>query len=396
MTRLITSGFEIYVANSLGAGAPDGATANPAVSRVTTGQRSGTGCLRINTSTTAGFNSHFITGVNGRGYWARAYIKIGSPSSQPPTRLLYLSSGNNNQGAMLDGSSQVFHDQAPGTLSPAINDGAWHRIEVYTFFSATQASRAWELRVDGTTISSGTAQIDDAAAPTNLYVGWTDLQSADIYFDDLALNDDQGAAPHNTWPGDGYVICLLPTSDNTRGLWTGGAGGTTNLFDALNNTPPVGAVAPGTNTSQISANAVATTGVFDTQSYLAAGATAGHTAICCAVVACTGEQVATGTKSGSANIDTAVNNSPTATTGSLAYGLDIGAEGAWPTLWRWWASPFTAYASQPTLSSGARLNIVTTTVSRVADCCFLGLLVEMQPAAVTAVIPDVGMALTVT
>lgn len=394
MARLVTSGFEIYVADTgSGTGAPDGGNPGFAtVSRVTTGQRSGTGCLRINTSNAAGYNIYSVAGVNGRGYWARAYVKIASVPNAP-IRLLYLTVANNAGGAMLDTTGHVYHQQAPGTLSPALNDGVWHRIEVYTFFSATQASRAWELRVDGTTISSGTAQTDDSTAPTLLYVGWDASQSADIYFDDVALNDDQGAAPHNTWPGAGYVICLLPSSDNTRGSWTGGAGGTTNLFDALNNAPPAGAVAPGTNTSQISANAVATTGSFDTQSYVAAGATAGHTAVCCAVVACTGEQVATGTKSGSANIDTAVNNSPAATTGSLAYGLDAGTEGAWPTLWRWWASPFTAYASQPTLTTGSRLNIVTTTVSRVADCCFLGLVVEMQAAAV---IPDVGMALTVT
>jgi hypothetical protein len=165
----------------------------------------------------------------------------------------------------------------------------------------------------------------------------------------------------------------------------------------LNNTPPVGAAAPGTNTSQISANAVATTGKFDTTSYTTAGATSGDTAVLCHVVACHGEQVATGTKSGSASTDTAVNNTPSSATATFNYGNDIGAEAAWPSVWYFAMGPAAAYASQPTLSSGARLNIVTTTLSRVADCCFLGLYVEMQGAAVAAVrVPDVGMALTVT
>ena len=309
---------------------------------------------------------------------------------------MLVAQGNNAQGAILDTAGRVYHSNATGTFSASLNDGAWHRIDTYTLPSATQANRAWELRVDGATISSGTGQTIDAVAPSNFFLGWDVSQSGDVFFDDVALNDNQGAAPHNTWPGDGYVICLLPTADNNRGSWTGGAGGTTNLFDALNNTPPTGAVAPGTNTSQISANAVATTGLFDTQTYLAAGASAGSTTVGCTVVACTGEQVATGTKSGNADTVNTVNNSPTAGTGVLAYGLDIGAEGAWPTAWRWWASPFTAYASQPTLSSGARLGITTTTTSRVADACFLGLIVELQPGATAAVIPDVGMALTVT
>jgi len=186
-----------------------------------------------------------------------------------------------------------------------------------------------------------------------------------------------------TWPGDGYVICLKPSSDNSRGSWTGGAGGTTNLWDALNNTPPTGATAPGTNTSQISANAVATTGAFDTESFIAAGATAGHTAILACVVACHGEQVTTGTKSGSANSQT-TNNVPSTTTGTFSYGLDVGAEGAWPSFWRWSAAPFTTFSTQPTLSSGARLQITTPTTSRVADCCFLGLVVEMQPPVAPA------------
>lgn len=380
MTRLVTSGFEIYHATSVTpdfplqeAGVPDGFI-NTAQALQTTGQRSGRSCFRLNVSAAARYIQWAFTGVLDRGYYARVYLKI---ATLPSANMTILSL--TDAAVFLDTSGRVYHANNTGVTSAAINDGNWHRIEMYRKASATQANRAWELRVDGATVSSGTAQTGDSGAPTAVLVGTTSNVTADLYFDDLAVNDDQGSF-QNSWPGAGYVLCLLPTADNSRGSWTGGGGGTTNLWDALNNTPPVGAASPGTNTSQISANAVATTGLFDTQTYIAAGATSGDTAIGCTVVACTGEQIATGTKSGHADTVNTVNNSPTATTGTLNFGLDVGAEGAWPQVWRWWASPFTAYASQPTLSSGARLGITTTTNARVADVCFLGLIVEMQPA----------------
>lgn len=391
MTRLVTSGFEIYATPTPSsgdttalkeAGAPDG-YGQPfgTISRVTTGQRSGAGCGRAQSGA---FFTFPFTGALDRGYWLRAYLKVGAVGTGNMTVLSYASSGGNQTGAVLNTDGTISAFNSSGVKSAAVNDGAWHRLEYFFKCSATQASRAWELRVDGATLSSGTNQTTETLAPIQLNAGCVTGSSGDVSLDDLAVNDDQGAAPHNTWPGAGYVICLLPTADNSRGTWTGGAGGTTSLFDALNNTPPTGATAPGTNLSQISANAVATTALFDTQTYLAAGAASGDTALGCVVVTATGEQVATGTKSGHADTVNTVNNTPTATTGTLNFSLDTGAEAAWPVFWRWWASPFTVYSAQPALSSGARLGITTTTVSRVADACFLGLIVELQPAAAPA------------
>lgn len=388
MARLISSGAEIYAKVASGdlgeAGAPDGQGTYGSGSGVFAQETPrSNGSFSLGVSLTTGgtvYNTwNFSGGALERGYWFRFYVQVVTDISGLG-RIALISSGHT-----------VFYDPADGKIysgynsgaksSAVINDGGWHRIEVYSKTSATQASRAWELRLDGVTVSSGTNQTGESIAPTYVRVGIgisVGPLTGKLRVDDVAVNDDQGTS-QNSWPGDGYVIVLRPTSDNSRGSWTGGAGGTTNLWDAIDNVPPTGATAPGTNTSQISANAVATTGKFNTATYLAAGAASGDTAVCCAVVANHGEQVATGTKSGSATSDT-TNNTPSLTTGTINYGLDAGAEGAWPVLWRWSASPFSAYASQPALGTGAVLNIITTTTSRVADCCFLGLVVEMQAA----------------
>jgi hypothetical protein len=387
MSRLVTSGFEIYAGSSPSTdtdandGGPDGNTRSgfPAVARITSDKRSGNACLEIGPNTIGGDRVRFLPATAlERGHWLRVYVKvIALPSASSVALISFFSGVNVNFDKATGGIYSLY---AVGTKSSSINDGAWHRVEVYEKCSATQANRAWELRLDGTTVSSGTAQASGGVVPTPFTLGDSlgDTLSR-IRFDDLAVNDDQGSS-QNTWPGAGYVICLKPTSDNSRGSWTGGAGGTTSLFDALNNTPPLGAIAPGTNLQQIRANAVATTGVFDTESFLAAGATAGDTAVLAFVVACHGEEVTTGTKSGSANSQT-TNNVPSTTTGTFAYGLDVGAEDAWPLFWRWSKAPATAFSAQPTLSSGARLQIITTTTSRVASCCFLGLIVELAPPA---------------
>jgi len=68
--------------------------------------------------------------------------------------------------------------------------------------------------------------------------------TASIYFDDLVADNGYASI------GASNDILLLPISDSSRGTWTAGAGGTTSLFEALNNIPPAGLATP-TNTSQI-------------------------------------------------------------------------------------------------------------------------------------------------
>jgi len=291
VTRLVTSGAEIYSAAPPAgdttalkeAGAPDGWMEQAGMARTTSGQRSGNACW--STTGGAGRITFPISGALERGYYARVYIKVVSAPSLAPFDVLDFQSlvrvaVNTNGTVSFVGS---------GVQSAVIaGDGQWHRLELFVFFSATQASTSYSLRMDGVQFDSGGNSVNLTFVPGALNIGDSSQTGVSVLFDDVALNDSQGAS-NNSWPGDGYVIVLKPSVDNSRGSWTGGAGGTTSLFDALNNTPPIGAVAPGTNLQQIRANAIATTGVFDTESFIAAGAAAGSTAVLAFVVASHGE-----------------------------------------------------------------------------------------------------------
>lgn len=73
----------------------------------------------------------------------------------------------------------------------------------------------------------------------------------EVLVDDIGLNDDQGAS-QNSYPGFAKLVFLKPVEDVARTGWVGGAGGTTNLWEAIDNTPPVGVkLASATNTSQV-------------------------------------------------------------------------------------------------------------------------------------------------
>lgn len=104
------------------------------------------------------------------------------------------------------------------------------------------------------TVASSTTATLSTAAPNAFCFGVLSAPGAinTLYMDDVILNDDQGAA-NNGYPDPREVIIALrPVSDNARGNFTGGAGGTTNLWDALNDVPPTGKTsAAATDTSQI-------------------------------------------------------------------------------------------------------------------------------------------------
>jgi hypothetical protein len=107
------------------------------------------------------------------------------------------------------------------------------------------------------------------------------------WFDDFAVNDDQGAA-NNTWCGDGKIVALVPTADNAVGAsWTLGDGTAPGgaAFGSLDNVPPIGvadAGAPAANQIRNIVNnqtAPASDADFTMQSYIAGGVGASDTII---------------------------------------------------------------------------------------------------------------------
>lgn len=130
-----------------------------------------------------------------------------------------------------------------GTSATALTLNTWHQIEWDDKSFSTANGDI--LRIDRIVQLTGFSFLGTPLVRTTK-VGATDTvaDTFTCYYDDYTLMSQ--------WSSHNVVQMLLPTSDVSRTGWTGGGGGTTNLYDALNNVPPAG-VAPGseTNTSSI-------------------------------------------------------------------------------------------------------------------------------------------------
>lgn len=415
MSRLWTSGFEVAVdASGTGDNTDvDGRgliSGGSPLSRVASNQRSGNAALRV--ATTGGFSFgyvqfSFISALD-RWLYARVYLRISTPPPPPNAQILqFVVSAGSAPSVLLNSDSTVSPVQNQPLKSSALNDGNYHRIEYGAKSSTTQASRAWELRVDGTTVGSGTGQTDSSVSFSGLNIGGIDLVDLDCLFDDVALNDDQGAS-QNSWPGDGKVVLLRPTADSAVGTgWTLGTGTAISGNSgktAVSNTPPLGVadLAAGSDVKQIR-NATSNANVnYDATmtTYTAAGVGASDTIKAVQPWVATAAPLVTSPKAGTVGVvsNPAIANVALAAHGAAGAFWSGAAGGAYPTGWKW-SGGTTAYAPSVTLGTAPVMRITQVTAStRIAVVCGMFIYVDYTPAAVAAAaaIPDVGMALTVT
>lgn len=285
MTRLATGGSELN--DQIGIG-PDGGrlttgTGSVAVNSLAryaggssalcqSGASGGTACYITTTSQVQNVNSS-------PKYAIRAYVYVTAyPDNTTPilTTKGWASTRGDLEGGVAMGSDGTLYAAAYNLAGATWSFTAssyqmplnqWHRIEAC--LSGTQVASTSHkfdttgIAVDGTDLGVSQTGFTNSATSSGGFVfcaagffsGTTDTPSAGnnktIYVDDLAWDTVIVASPP-TYIGEGAVGYLFPVSDNNRGAWTGGAGGTTSLFDALNNDPPVGkAAASETNTTQI-------------------------------------------------------------------------------------------------------------------------------------------------
>jgi hypothetical protein len=278
-----------------------------------------------------------------------------------------------------------------GSTTAPINLNQWYRIELLGKID-TGSTDACELRLDGVTVASATGLNIGDTLLGSLAIGFpggTIATLGTFYADDVAINVSTGPAP-NSWPGEGKEVLLSPISDNARNGWTGGAGGTTNLFDAVNNHPPTGvAVASETNTSQIKSLTNSATDNYDANmtNYLTAGLTTTDTVTLVQAVCSHAEGIATGTKNGALLI---VSNPVQSVEDAFVYGDDLGAAGTWPTSWgSFWGTAQVGdiasgnRATSPVLRVGKR-----TATTREVDVSLMGIYVEyIQGLPVSALHP---------
>jgi hypothetical protein len=386
MSRLRTIGFEVAgVSATAGAETLEGLTLNTVTVETTT-VRSGARSLKydsgagVETDTT-----HNITTVLGRTYFLRAYLNFPVlPASNLSVMILAVGTATVGATVVLTttGTLQLWAGGAQrGSDSGALSTGTWYMVEVSLNIGSGSVDSC-ELRLAGASVASATALGLSDSAITNfrLGAGVTGLTAASftLYVDDVALNDDQGAS-QSSWPGDGKIVALRPTSDNAVGTgWVDGDGAGT-LFGSVENNPPAGTTTPADGT-QIKNLTSTTTGNYDANmtTYTAAGLAAGDTVTLVQAVCDHGEGIATNTKLGALQI---VSNPAQAVEDGFTYGDDVGGVGAWPNNWRGFfgiaqVAPSVTLGTAPVLRVGKR-----TASTREVEVDLMAIMVEYVPAA---------------
>ncbi len=267
-----------------------------------------------------------------------------------------------------------------GVAGPALVANTDYLFEVYALYNATGTlDDTISARINGVTIDTVSGAFA-TAAPGAIFMGLSANAGITAHYTDWAVNDDQGASD-NSWCGDARVAMLLPVatavaqSDTGADAWRLANSSTTNLFDGVNNTPPIGVASPGTtspasqivcDTPSVARNYTANTATYD--SVMAAGDTITHVQ---GVVA-HGESITTGTKTGTCDLQA---NPAGGSTTAITFGNDAGGDGTWPTLWSVSRTPI-SLAPSVTRSGGVNVRVTAAIATRNSDVCFMGAYVE--------------------
>lgn len=381
MARRFLCGFEWNATDGREVSLPNPATGTNPPTIDAAIKRSGTYALKLNPPS-GGSSRYDVYSI------ACAYIRYYVRVTALPTSLSRMLSGdlgsfNTFVNVSSTGALELYEGgSAPytliGTSTTKLTDTTkWYRIEL----RSGTASLAPILRIDGVDEITGTAGSTLNAFPA-FGPGVTEADTYTAYIDDVAGDDAD-------WVGDSQIVLLRPTSDNASGGWTGGAGGTTNLWDAVDNLPAVGkATANQTNTTNIE-NAVSSTTDncdFNLTTYTTAGVPSGSTILSVQAHCRHGEDVATGTKTGALQI---VSNPAQSGEDAFTFGNDAGAAvDEYSTTWKntlgtMQASPSVTLGTAPVVRVGKR-----TATTRVVLIDAVGMYVEyVAAAAATSLLP---------
>lgn len=252
--------------------------------------------------------------------------------------------------------------------SSALTINTWYWIGV----RASTGTSVVYLQIDGVDAVTGTATA--TGSMTVFGVTGSGASAMDVFYDDVISDDANFLASSK-------VDIALPISDNTRTAVTTNSGGTTNLWDCVNNTPPAGVA----SANEAAAGAVSilypasTTEnyIADLETYTTLGINSGDTVLAVRAIVRHGEDIATGTKN-LQNVGALTN--PTVGGSSVTAGSDGGAHGAETGLW---VTTFGTLTTSPsvTLGTSPTIQASRTSQSRVACIDFMGLLVAWTPAA---------------
>ena len=344
--------------------------------------RSGTYALQVNVTATTAYCQLRIrtSSINLNVFESiRFYLRVAS-----------LPSTNDKIVSWINGSGEVFYlklstagalilgdptDGDSGASSTTIAaDGNWHLIQV------NLSSTASTVFLDSQSVATFAHGL--ATQANAIRLGSNTAATTNLYFDDFVADDSTSG----TTIASGKDVMLLPTADSSLSTWVGGAGGTTNTFQAVDSVPPVGVVnTSATNTSQIrnTASAVNQDATYTMQTYSAAGLNLGVTVNAVMALANTAWESSTSFVSGSVWV--ASNPSQTAG-GGPAWQFGNGSSGVvintFPT---GWATVLGAVTVSPTVTLSVAptvtLRRVSTSSGLAVDADFIGMYVDYSPSA---------------
>jgi hypothetical protein len=275
---------------------------------------------------------------------------------------------------VIDGTSSYVRAAAQGASnidgSGLYQLDAWHKVDAYWY--GTNQIKVWVdgvLEIDGTfTGATYSWSFGTAYASFNSTGSYTGIS-------DVALWSGWDGVLPKTY----QVFILKAISDQTRGTWTGGVGGTSNLFEAINNYPPVGSDSE-TDITQIE-NATNTANqdfVFNCSTYASVGIEDPTQILWVQPFCIHGEDANTGTKTG----NLWVSSNPTSSIDSnyqFTFGSDAGALLVYPSYWAPWSGPAVAGSSSINVYSSPQVTIrAVSATTRVRSICCAGLYVMAQ------------------
>lgn len=384
MARLFTSGIETQRINTTAVTTSEGEASfyvgTPTIN--TAIPHSGAACLECATGA-ARYLRADITGVLDRVYYARAEFRRGGTPTATTSFIVPVATTTAAFGVVINTSNQIGLVDANGAAQGstfASSVDTWYRVEC-KFVIPTAGNGTVSLRVDGADIATDVSMDVNNTVFNNFRFGSAVTNvGVTIYVDDLALNDDQGAA-QNSWCGEGHVILLKPTALGAggRGNWVDGGGGTTGLELAVDNTPPVGTAA-GSNGTQIE-NATSGTSSceFDCTTYTTGGVGAGDTVNLVQGLWKVGTSSLTSTNPGTARV---FGNPDIGADDNIDFEGSGAVAGTDPAGWRTYKGAY-AYAPSVTFGNAPQIRITkTVATTRVHSCDLMGVLAEYAPTPV--------------
>lgn len=268
MARLCLVGFETQKlsATALQCAERQGTSTTSTVNINTANPRSGAACAECPPSTEGRFVHTLASPALDRSYFFRQAIRFAG-SVAPNVNLNLMQAFATTTGTVIQinmkettGEIVVFANKeakniATSGFAPTIN--TWYVFELKVLIpTAGKGKVKLIIRNEVGTIIYESAEIEVEVGNlvlTSLSGGHitSGETKVTVLLDDWAINDSTGEN-QNGFPGNAKVVFLKPVADKARTGWTGGAGATTTLWDAVNNTPPTGKkVAEGTDASQI-------------------------------------------------------------------------------------------------------------------------------------------------